>query len=641
VTVAFLPVASAEVESRLTDGGFRARALVDAEIPWWAIELVDLLKSDPLFRARQILRHTRPRGATLWNMFAQLLELAEKPLQQPIEKWRELAYNDTDPDGTGGKIATVIREAAMADPRSFVAFCDIRDEEDEPIVLKQFHLEALKLMRQKREPACVLLPYAHGKSWLSSELVPLMDWAEWPRATEGRIYLDEDLAKKWTGRLQQRVEENESMQRLFPWIRKPKRGDTCFGIWSTEGFAIGGNPIKQRSFEPHTIKSSKTGFRFNRTGIDDVVSDKEAGTVSIQDGYESYIKAVALTMRKVTKRQQSKWGTVFPGFYLCGTLYDRNDVNYRLFKEYREKGNPVLRRDVYIDNDPTRVIWPEVVPVSAIQGFKDDMGIRAFNMRLRNQVGGREHAMFPEQEVDCALRDGRTDDERFAWCVVPPQTPLMIGLDPGSGNRPSWHGARYPAWAVYGARDRSRYQAIHPSQALRDTGDPIPLQQQHDIEHHLIQWGRMEGYGFSRQCQTVVDLARFYNCPVAVEDNGVQIVWAQEIAKIAPDIRVICHTTGENKRDPQQGVDQFEPIVHNRRLAIHAEGAPAEMVKAVREEFIAWKGSTEKSGGFSDILMALWIARHQFALHVQVAQPVKVTYRPVPLHVQRFQRRYR
>lgn len=304
MALAFRPVGLPEGPP-LTDAALAVQLRPYESQPWWAIELLDLdpdhggAESD-LYRTRALLRRGRPRFNTMWNNFAELLRLAEeRVLRKSIEEWRELAYNDTDAEGKGGKIANLVRDAALRNPRAFAQLCDIRDEDDEPVVLMDFHIESLAAMRRSERPACILLPYAHGKSWLSSELVPLLDWAEYPAATEGRIYLDEDLAKKWTGRLQQRVEENESLQHLFPWIRKPRRNDPCFKIWSTDGFAIGGNPIKQRSFEPHTIKSSKTGFRFSRTGIDDVVSDKEAATVSIQDTYESYIKAVALSMRKI------------------------------------------------------------------------------------------------------------------------------------------------------------------------------------------------------------------------------------------------------------------------------------------------------------------------------------------------------
>lgn len=623
-------------EAELSDAALALRLRRDQDIPWWAVELLDLRPDSDEYRVRSISRYKRPRFPRMWNVLADLVQRAETTvMKQSIEAWRDLCYNDTDPDGTGGKYATIIRDAALYSPRAFVALCDIRDEEDNQIVLKDFHLLMLNAMRRTSRPAMIQAFWGGGKSWNSSTIVPLMDWAEWPRATEGRIYLDEDTIKKWTGRLMQIVESNDNLHKLFPWIRKPNRNDPGFKIWSYDGFAIGGNPIQQRSFEAHTIGSSKTGLRFFRTGIDDVVSDKEAGTASIQDRNLAYIKRVALTTRQILKRERSKYGTVFPGIYTVGTPYDRQDVNVQLEDEYRLKGYKVLRLPIFIGNDQSRPRWPERDTPSAIAQMKDEMGTRAFNMRCLLQVGGREHSLFPEVDVDWAIKDGRSDPNKAAWCQVPANTKLIIGLDPASGNTVQHHGARYPAFAVYGLRDMTSWMPQHPN--LKDYGPQGPPPQQRDLFHHIVQWGRMEGLGQYGQCEKVIELARIYQCPIAFEDNTLQVSYGELINKMAPDVKTICHTTSFNKRDPAQGVDQFEPIIINHRLVIHADGAPQDQTKALRDELISWKGSSEKASGFTDLIMAIWIARHQFNLHVQTAQPLPVNRRPIPSYASRFQ----
>jgi len=623
-------------EADLTDAGLAFKLRRDQDIPWWAIELLDLPYDSDEARVRRIARYGRIRFPNMWNTLAVLEQKAQETVMtKSIEEWRDLCYNDTDQDGTAGRYATIIRDAALFSPRAFVALTDIRDEEDNQIVLKDFHLQMLSAMRRTTRPAMIQCFWGGGKSWNSSTIVPLMDWAEWPTATEGRIYLDEDTIKKWTGRLQQIVEENDSLHKLFPWIRKPTRNDPGYKIWSYDGFAIGGNPIKQRSFEAHTIGSSKTGFRFFRTGIDDVVSVKEAETASIQDRNLSYIKSVALTTRQILKRPRSKYGTVFPGIYTVGTPYDRTDVNVRLEDEYRLKGYKVLRFPIFIANDSSRPRWPERDSPAAIRQMKEEMGARAFNMRCLLQVGGREHSLFPETDVDWAMKDGRASEDRAQWCQVPNNTRLIIGFDPASGNQVQHHGARYPAFVVYGLRDMTSWMPQHP--ALRDYGPQGPPPQQRDIFHHAIQWGRMEGYGFHSQCQKIVDLARTYQCPVAFEDNTTQNAFGEEINKIAPDVKTFSHTTSNNKRDPAQGVDQFEPLFTNHRVIIHADGAPPDVVKALRDELVNWKGSSEKATGFTDLVMALWIARYQFTLHLQTAQTLPASRRPIPSYAARFQ----
>lgn len=604
----------------------------DGDIPWWAIELVDIRDYEhDLHRVRRLLRHTRPRGARLWNLYAELLERAEATVcQKSIQDWRDLACQNYD-----APITQIIRDAALHNPRAFCQLADLRDEDGEPIVLKDLHIQMIEAMRMTTRPAMIQAFWGAGKSFISSTIVPLMDWGEWQGATEGRIYLDEDLAKKWTDRLMQIVESNEALHQLFPWIRKPVRGDPGFKIWSTDGFAIGGNPIRQRSFEAHTIGSSKTGFRYSgRTGIDDIVNEKQAATPSIQDHYFNYIKAVALTMRQqsVHRRPRSKYGTVFPGFYVVGTPYDAQDVNVRLQQEYSERGYKTVRIPIFIDDNPDRPRWPERDTPIRIREMREEMGTRAFNMRCRLKVGGRERSMFPETAVDWALKDGRAAPDRWRWCVVPERTKVIVGFDPASGRKVQHHGARYPAWTIYGLREVR--QLGPPATALRDFGPGVPNPAtKPELFHHVIQWGRMEGIGFHSQCQKLVELARTYNCPVAFEDNGLQAAYGDEIRKIAPDVKTFCHTTNDNLRDPHQGVEQFEPILANQRLVIHADGAPLDMVKALRDEFIGWPRKE-----INDLMMALWIGRRQFSLHIQAQEPVRVAQRPMPAYVQRFTR---
>lgn len=619
---------------RLSDAAVAVRLRSDQDIPWWAIELLDLPPGSDLSRVRSITRYGRPRFAGVWNLFAELVERAERTvMQRSLEEWRELCRSDTAADGTVGDVGRIIRDAALFNPRAFCALCDIRDEEQIAIVPKDFHLQMLVAMRMTRRPAMIQAFWGSAKSWNSSILVPLLDWAEWPGATEGRIYLDEDQSRKWTGKLMQTVEENDALHALFPWIDKPTRGDTGFKIWGFDGFAIKGNPVKVRSFEGHTIGSSKTGFRYSgRVGIDDVVSDKEAHTPSIQERNLRYIKALVVSMRqrlRSSRRERSRYGTVFPGMFTIGTPYDQADVNVQLEREYREKGWKTLRVPIFVGEDK-RPRWPELCSPAYLAELREEMGPRAFRLRCELKVGGVEHSIFPEELVDIALKDGRSDPFTFTWCVVPEHTKLIIGFDPGSGRRPTHHGARYPAFAVYGVRDLSWWMPQHPSTTslFRDGGlvPPPP-----DLCHHVVQWGRLEGLGFHSQCQRLADLARVYNCPVAVEDNGVQQAYADQISAIAPDVSVICHTTGDNKRDPVQGVEQFEPILRNERLVIHAQDAPGDMVRALRDELIQWPGP------FTDLVMALWIARHQYALHVSVSQPLRVSPQaPLPSYVQRF-----
>ena len=64
--------------------------------------------------------------------------------------------------------------------------------------------------------------------------------------------------------------------------------------------------------------------------------------------------------------------------------------------------------------------------------------------------------------------------------------------------------------------------------------------------------------------------------------------------------------------------------------AAYNQGA-MDAVKAIRDELVGWP-----THSFSDLVMALWIGRHQFSLHVQASEPVSVIQRNVPDYVRRF-----
>ena len=64
--------------------------------------------------------------------------------------------------------------------------------------------------------------------------------------------------------------------------------------------------------------------------------------------------------------------------------------------------------------------------------------------------------------------------------------------------------------------------------------------------------------------------------------------------------------------------------------AAYNQGA-MDAVKAIRDELVGWP-----THSFSDLVMALWIARYQYSLHVQVSQAPPVTRRTMPSHMSRF-----
>jgi len=544
----------------------------------------------------------RPRfdSAPYWEAFANLVEESrQKVLARPLEDWIDMAYADSDPlSGLAGPNAQLVRDAALRNARAFTELVGLHDDEQLPIVLKNFHVKTTNAMRRSQW-AVILLPFEFGKSYLSNMLVPLMDFAEWRDATEGRIYWDHSHAVKWVRRLMDQIDFNERLHKLFPWIRRPRRGDKTWGLWSTLGFGIGGRTLADRSFETHTANQFPKGQRYARVGVDDIVDTANCKQRTVQDRLFEWLTSGAMTMRQKLTRE-SKYRTAWSGGYLIGTLYDHNDVNKQSYDYVRELGREyrAMRFDCYERGDPdAESIWPEYRDKAYLKQLKQDLTPPVFNMRCRNLVGGNERITFPLETHKLAEYDG-VERPPFQWGVVPERTRCIIGFDPGSGKISK--DSKNPAYLVYGERDAAPLPSMG---LLRDpfAKDPLP-----DMFFHLIEWDRLEGYSFTRQCDVLAELYDRFGVPIAFENNTLQTSYADYMGRHYPQVRMVGEHTGTNVIDPVDGVEQFEPLFRHYRMVIHAAGAPTEKLRALREEFTTWKGR------YCDLVMAAWIARNYF-----------------------------
>ena len=83
------------------------------------------------------------------------------------------------------------------------------------------------------------------------------------------------------------------------------------------------------------------------------------------------------------------------------------------------------------------------------------------------------------------------------------------------------------------------------------------------------------------------------------------------------------------------GVEQFEPLFDNYRMILHCGGAPTKAILDLRDELTQWKGR------YTDIVMAMWIARDQSEAHFVGDKPeLKLTLPNTPAYMRRL-RSYR
>jgi hypothetical protein len=596
----------------------QGKAVDIGEVPWWAVALLENLTDDE-HRVRSNLQGgdrchiSGPLADRWWSAYATLVAKARRlEDRRPLTEWITQAYNETDHGNIlsdGGPTTRALRDAALSGVRAFSQIIGLTDDDDMPLVFEDFHVKTVIAMRSSEMPASILLPFQFGKSVLSSEIVPLMDWCEWAQATEGRVYHAENHVTKWIGRLMQHVEHNDNIHRVFPWVAKPVKGDVCWGIWSTEGFAIRGRTRRDKSFEPLTIAAGKTGLRYHRMGVDDVVVSKEAASLPVQERNFQYLTTGVFTTKQRTARRKSRYGTVFPGLYIVGTLFEMTDVNYRMDEYFRFKNWRTVKYDIYprgkrAAKEEGVTLWPRVMPYAACAALEEELGPAAFEKRCRNRVRAAGAIAFPIEQLRAA------ESDRWKWGVVPQNTRAMIGFDPGSGKITKW--SKNPAVVVYGEQDLTAPfgPKLEVLQDASDTGGDPAAREELDYWAntlvHIIESHRLRGYTFPRQCEFLADLATRLGIPIAVEDNHIQSAYGEEINRRFPWVRTICHTTSDNKRDPRDGVETFAPLFERQRIVIHAVDAPAENIANLRTEFSQWPG-----GHNTDLVMAAWIAKFQ------------------------------
>lgn len=572
--------------------------------PWWAVALLPLQEGSKEWMVRNAVQQgygrqkvfSHDENATIWSgLVRQANELAER---KPIEEWRAKAWEEREAvtnDGKPGPIAVAVREAGLWSPRAFCQFVSLLDDEGEGIELADFHIIVVRAMRQWN-PTAIFLPLEHGKSWINSILVPLMDWAEWNNSTSCRVFWNQAHQLKWSARLMGIVEYGDDITQIYPWIRKPTNDDRS-KRWSMDGFAIGGRTLPDASFESLTARGYSTGNRYSRTGCDDWVTTGNCQSIPVQDRLDEYFRTGPMTMGQKVRRQ-SKFGTAWGSTFYCGTFFTRFDVGYRTYHEFAAQGYKVLRYDVFPDvvgtpND-SEVLWPEARPKEYIDQMKRRLGTRVFNMRMRNMVVDEGMQTFPEEAVEKACQ------ENYHFGEIPANAQSIICFDPASGSTTRY--AADPAIAIYSEVDDP---APEP-----EWGQLPDLQEKRQkapraFTSHFVEWKRLIGFDFPKQCNFIIAWARARNLPVVIESNNLQRSYKEMINKMAPDVKVHLRRTGEDIMDPDEGIETFGPIFENDRAIIHSGGAPPDELKALTTQLIEWPQVRKK-----DVLVAFWFGRY-------------------------------
>lgn len=593
----------------------------DGDVPWWALRAVE-----PRDETEALALSLRLRGVTLRGRHLD----AFRALVSRVH----LAVVPLDPAFWVRFEPRLMAHLALSDPRSFVQLCGLTDDQGLPLVLADFQVRGINDMRTHKE-VLILWPFEHGKSFHSSITVPLMDWAEEPESTQIRVYYADVFKTKFTRKLMWAIRGGwPRLNLLFPHIRKPMtkaqknnlarppacdpapgEDDPCAGYWSTDAVSIGGKRNPDASWRPLTAASGQTGWRAWRVICDDLVNQRNASSPKVQDYLEEYFNSGVATMPAdvidVVSAYRTRWGTLG----VVGTLFNPNDLGCRLYDAWlHDRSRKVRKLDIYPrgpeppeGQDEPEVLWPARKPYAKVLELRGRLGWLAFDMRCRNiPHRGAANRTFTRADVDRAfvdlpygtlpaspqfrpLRDGE----------AMPQNHWLIGFDPAKGKRTKY--AKNPAAVLLCVAGDTGY-------------------------YHIVRWLRMVGLNQLRQTEILLDWARQYRCPIALEANYDVDVYRDHVRDLDPSVRLICHTTGENKRDPEDGVSSLISPFENGAVRIHARGCPPEERQALLDELCHWP-----NGLYSDLVMALWVAK--FNLKEYARGLVQASRQVTPVYV--------
>jgi len=421
------------------------------------------------------------------------------------------------------------------------------------------------------------------------------------------------------------LEKNERLRQWYGDFREPDPSDRRLQPWSSSGINVANRQIS----DPHnTIEwfgsnsDAALGHRTDIIIVDDVVTPDTAGTPERRaklmyrfreqwqtaPQYRFPVKPSPVSKWPVTNPEDGKFrgylqvpknidwpvGVEYEKIIVVGTVFHHLDLYHTLEKDSTFH---FIRHDCFVRgaDGVLASLWPDRWSLSKLETERKSQGTLSFNRRYRNICTAEEDLAFKE-----IYFEGGTDDagDTFPGCldktrsfgVLPvgatgKQLDLNIicSLDPASGTRSV--DSAMPAITVTGY----------------DHTDPLR-------KRYLLDcWSDYAGYFamldkilFLHTCykfdMLVVEINAFGKW--LMDDDAPQII---ELKKRG--VRIVPHTTGQNKKDPDWGVKSMEPFFRDGLWSFpYATPADEKKFSPVYEELKMYPQ------GLTDYCMSLWFA---------------------------------
>ena len=456
---------------------------------------------------------------------------------------------------------------------------------DRLLPFEDFHLHLVWSMLVPLR-ALELFPAGHGKTTIGAGLVPIYELCRNPDHRGAVIMKTEGDAKDTCLAIRSEFEDNTELIEDYgpfrPTKGSPKR-------WTTTDLEIENRRLihPRPSLEFHGSGGNVLGHRTDHVICDDVVTDKNSFTDETRAKLRTWFNLGVSTMPEDENDRITVIGTRFHPMDLYGDLIELRhpETDAPMYE--------VTQYDAIVDEELQQTLWPQRWTWEQLMAQKSTTGTLDFNRRYRNRAIDPERMIFREEYV----RGGYVGVEKFPGCLDRHHTVgdasqcqrLYGGHDPASGVK---KGHSWVGHVVIGVGSCEK----HPERCWwvidleRDTMTG-PRQADFIIQQHLE---------YDLTC-------------TMVESNGFQLGLNQfvkeRLDRRGLALKIEPHHTGQNKIDPEVGVEALSPIVENgmlhipwgdehsrrkmRQLVLEMEEYPGRTYDTVMALWLAWRASVE------------------------------------------------
>lgn len=456
-------------------------------------------------------------------------------------------------------LSSLQRELALALARQDVnRFAELvgRDEETgEPIRQAPIH-RAFQRLADTHDRLVIWSHVEAGKTSQLSILRPLYAVGRNPRLRVAVVSRSKDLADKIVKTIKTYVENSDELRAVFPHLTPGRK-------WTDSALTFGGARVgvKDYSLQAFGIGSAIQGGRVDLLILDDILDWRNCRTPAQREEVKSwYWKQIA---PRLTRKAR---------VIVVGNAWHPQDLLHELAERF-----PAGSAHRFPVIDPTTGLprWPERWPLEYIREWEREKGAGLAAQMLYCVSRSDEDSRFKQDWVDRCLDLGSGRSMPHSLARVPPgyRTYTGVDLSPGEANDTT------VLFTI----------VVHPNGAR---------------EVLAVDQGRWAGPEIVRR---ILDHHRRYMSIVRVETNAAQKFILQFARDANVDLPVKAFTTGDNKSNPDFGIESLAVEMERGQWIIPSRGR-----KPLTKEVDAWLRDLlhySPSAHTPDTLIAQWIAR--------------------------------